>query len=468
MKKFAFIASLIILFANTYAQDITGKWNGMLKVQGMELRLVFHITKSADTYSALMDSPDQGVTGIPMTTASFEDSVLILTHSTASIVYNGNYLNDQKITGTFRQAGQSFQMDLTREAIEKTRLIRPQEPVKPFPYHYEDVVINNDVDSLTLSGTLSLPAKQGKFPAVILISGSGPQNRDEELLGHKPFLVLSDFLTRNGIAVLRYDDRGTGESTGDFSKATSRDFARDVEAAISYLKLRPEIVNNQIGLVGHSEGAIIAPMVASNSSDVAFIVMMAGSGVRGDELLLMQQEAIAKASGMTDEELEPLASINRGAFDIILNTTHQDSLRNKISVYMNKAIDEFPEKTIPEGMSKSDFINMVVNQTTSHWMQYFVRYNPAVDLQKVNCPVLAINGSKDLQVPATANLKAIKKALNDGGNQKVTIKEMEGLNHLFQEAETGKPTEYASIEQTFSPRALEEIHKWIKATLSTL
>ncbi len=468
MKKVAAIICLLLLFANTNAQDITGKWNGMLKVQGMELRLVFHLTKSGDTYSAIMDSPDQGVSGIPMTTATFDNSEIKLTHSAASILYTGKYVSDEKITGTFVQSGQSFPMDLTREALEKSKLIRPQEPVKPYPYYSEDVVISNIADSLTLNGTLTLPTKEGKFPVVILISGSGPQNRDEELLGHKPFLVISDYLTRNGIGVMRYDDRGTGKSTGDFSKATSLDFASDVESVISYLKLRSEIDISRIGLVGHSEGALIAPMVASKSSDVAFIVMMAGTGVRGDELLLMQQEAIGKVSGISENDLKTLATINRGAFDIILNTTLPDSLNTKMVKYLNKVIDDFPENTVPPGMSREDFVNMVVNQSTSAWMHFFVRYNPAVDLQKVKCPVLAINGSNDLQVPATANLKAIEKALNEGGNNKVTIKELEGLNHLFQESNTGNPSEYATIEQTFSPIALEEILKWIKSTLKTL
>ncbi len=312
-----------------------------------------------------------------------------------------------------------------------------------------------------LAGTLTLPEKDGNFPAVILISGSGPQNRDEELMGHKPFLVLADHLTKKGIAVLRFDDRGTAESTGDFKTATSLDFAGDVESALKYLQTRKEINKNQIGLIGHSEGGIIAPMVAAESNDISFIVLLAGTGIRGDQLLLLQQELIGKASGASDTDLQKAKVINKGAFDIILKSNNIESLETELTNYIKQALIDNPESEKPAGMSDDDYVKLQVNQLTSPWMIYFIKYDPAPILEKVNCPVLAINGEKDLQVPAKVNLEAIENALEEGGNKNVTTKVLPNLNHLFQECETGSPGEYATIEQTFSPIALAEISNWI-------
>ena len=232
MKKITLILLTILSTLSMYGQDITGQWNGVLKVQGTQLRLVFIVTKTDNVVSSTMDSPDQGAKGIPTTTTSFENSILKITIANAKIEYEGTLGKDNIIVGTFKQGGQSFPMNLSKEIIEKEKLVRPQEPIKPYSYYSEDITFENKKAGISLAGTLTLPKKDGVFPVVILISGSGPQNRNEELLGHKPFLVISDYLTKNGIAVLRYDDRGTAESTGDFSTATSADFATDVEALL--------------------------------------------------------------------------------------------------------------------------------------------------------------------------------------------------------------------------------------------
>jgi hypothetical protein len=353
-------------------------------------------------------------------------------------------------------------MDLKREAIEKPVVNRPQEPKKPYPYISEEVTIENGSAGVKLAGTLTLPGKEGKYPVVVLITGSGPQNRDEELVGHKPFLVLADHLTRNGIAVLRYDDRGTAKSTGDFSKATTVDLASDVEAAIAYLKSRKDIDKKNIGLMGHSEGGIIAPMVASRSKDVSFIVLLAGTGIPGDQLLLLQQERIGKASGIPEADLLKSREINKGCFDIVIKASDQDQLKTDLTDYLKKTINEFPADQKPSGMSDEDLIKMLLNQIANPWMQYFIKYDPVPALQKVKCPVLALNGEKDLQVPPEENLGAIEKALEKARTKKVTIKEMPGLNHLFQECTIGSPDEYSLIEQTFSPAALEVITEWIQ------
>lgn len=462
MKKTALLIFVSLFSLTIFGQNITGQWNGALKVQGTQLRLVFNITKTDDGISATMDSPDQGAKGIPTTTTSFENSILKITIENAKIEYEGALGKDNIIVGTFKQGGQSFPMNLSKVVIEKEKLVRPQEPTKPYSYFSEDITFENKKAGIILAGTLTLPKNEGVFPVVILISGSGPQNRDEELLGHKPFLVLSDYLTKNGIAVLRYDDRGTALSKGDFKTATSADFATDVESAITYLKTRKEINKKKIGLMGHSEGGLIAPMVASKSKDVAFIVMLAGTGIQGDQILLLQQRLIGKASEVSDEDLQKNELLNRKAFDIVNKSNSIEQLNIDLTNFIKQSLLDNKNAEKLRGMSEDDFVKLQVKQIANPWMQYFIKYNPAPTLEKVKCPVLAINGGKDLQVPPKENLEAIKKALAKGGNKKVTTKEFPNLNHLFQECKTGSPDEYATIEQTFSPIALTEIFKWIQ------
>ncbi|MEQ9097863.1 MAG: alpha/beta fold hydrolase [Imperialibacter sp.] len=461
MKSLVALLLMILIAVSTYGQDITGQWNGILKVQGIQLRVVFNINKVGDGYRSTMDSPDQGARGIPVTTTSFENATLKLIVANAGIVYEGELGSDGVVVGNFKQAGQSFAMNLSKDIVEKERVVRPQEPIKPYPYHSEDITFENKKAGIFLAGTLTLPKEAGLFPVAILISGSGPQNRDEELAGHKPFLVLSDYLTRNGIAVLRFDDRGTASSQGDFKSATSADFATDVEAAIDYLKARKEINKRKIGLIGHSEGGLIAPMVAARSKDVAFIVLLAGTGIPGDQLLLAQQQLIGKASGLNDDVLQKNQSISKKAFEMVASATNTEQLKTNLTNYLSSALKESGSGALPQGMNVDDFVNLQVSQLVSPWMQYFIKYDPAPALEKVKCPVLALNGENDLQVPPKENLEAIKKALNKGGNKKATIKELPGLNHLFQESKTGSLAEYAVIEQTFSPMALTEVSDWI-------
>ncbi|REG92111.1 alpha/beta hydrolase family protein [Algoriphagus antarcticus] len=462
MKTISLVFLSFLLSIFSFAQDVTGKWNGALKVQGIELRLVFNVKQTESGFSATMDSPDQGAFGIPATSTSFENGTLKIAITNANIKYEGTLGDDNIIIGVFNQAGQSFPMNLSREEIEKAVSKRPQEPTKPFPYRSEDVIFENKQAEILLAGTLTLPEQTGVFPAVVLISGSGPQNRDEELMGHKPFLVLSDYLTKNGIAVLRFDDRGTAASTGDFGAATSVDFATDVASAVQYLQSRPEIDKSKIGLIGHSEGGLIAPMVAGNSDDIDFIVLLAGTGIRGDKLLLAQQALIGEAAGMSPNQLAENELISKKAFEIILKEQGEEEMKGEIRNYMTQVFRNIPAGNIPGGMSEEEFVTAQVGQMTSPWMQYFVKYDPAPALEKVSCPVLAINGEKDLQVPPKENLEAIKAALAKGGNTNVTTMELPGLNHLFQEAKTGAPSEYSEIEQTFSPKAMEVVLEWIK------
>lgn len=463
MKKIIYFFLAMFLSLSASAQDVTGQWNGALKIQGVELHLVFHIQKSGEIYSATLDSPDQGAKGIPASFVTINNDSLTVEIKSIGGKYNGKIESDNKITGIFTQMGMKLPLDLEKGKTEEVKLVRPQEPAKPYPYYSEEVKFANKIDGDTLAGTLTLPQKAGIFPVVVMITGSGPQNRDEELMGHKPFLVIADYLTRNGIGVLRYDDRGTASSTGNFAKATTYDFSKDAESAVNYLLTRKDINKKKIGLMGHSEGGIIAPMIASRNKNVSFIVLLAGTGVRGDKLLAMQSEAIGRASGMSEKQLESAKKINQGVYEMIFNSKDTETLKSEMKVYLKKSMEEDPDDT--KSMTTEQInaqVEMTSEQVASPWMQYFIKYDPAPTLKKVKIPVLALNGTKDLQVPSKENLPAIKASLEKGGNKKFKIVELPGLNHLFQECEKGTPSEYSKIEQTFSPRALDEILKWIK------
>jgi fermentation-respiration switch protein FrsA (DUF1100 family) len=295
----------------------------------------------------------------------------------------------------------------------------------------------------------------------MLITGSGQQNRNEEIFGHRPFLVLSDYLTRQGIAVLRVDDRGVGGSTGNLSQATTEDFAGDTLVGIEYLKSRKEIDQTRIGLIGHSEGGIIAPIVAVRSPDVAFIVMMAGTGLTGEEILYRQSALISRAEGASNETIARNAALLNNLYSLVKeeqnNTVAEEEIRKLLKSEMANTSEA--DKKHP-GYSEEN-LDTQTKAILSPWMRFFLTYDPKPTLMKVKCPVLAINGEKDLQVPPDENLRAIEDALKAGGNKDYTVKEMPGLNHLFQTAQTGSHTEYSKIEETISPAALEFIGSWI-------
>jgi pimeloyl-ACP methyl ester carboxylesterase len=341
------------------------------------------------------------------------------------------------------------------------RKARPQEPKRPFPYGEEEVSYENQKANAKLAGTLTLPPGKGPFPAVVLITGSGQQDRDESLFGHRPFFVLADYLTRRGIAVLRVDDRGVGGSTGNASQATSADFADDVRAGVAYLKGRKEIDPGRIGLIGHSEGGLIAPMVAAESNDIRFIVLLAAPGLPGDKLLETQGTAVLKSTGATDKVIQRQRQLQQRLFAIIKESKESSTLEKRLK---DVIADEEAKLDEDEKKAFGSLKTTVESQLTlmrSPWLRFFLTYDPRGTLAKVRCPVLAMNGDKDVQVDAKENLPAIAQALEVGGNRDVTIKELPKTNHLFQTCTTGALSEYAQIEETLSPAALELMGDWI-------
>lgn len=324
----------------------------------------------------------------------------------------------------------------------------------------ENITFKNIEDDITLSGTLSIPSKDGTFPAVILISGNGEHNRNEEFGNFKPFLDISNYLTKRGIAVLRYDKRGVEESTGNYDSANSFDFANDVISAIDYLLTRKEINQKEIGLIGHSEGGLIAPIVASQSVNLVFIISLAGPSLSGDKILLSQQKAIALAKGTNKSNIEKNQKLNRDAFEIVKIYKNKDTLNKKMTEYIEKTSLNDPDK--PENMTYEEYVIAQVNGILRPWMVNFLRYNPQKYIEKVKIPVLALNGSKDLQVLASENLTEWRRILENSGNKNITTKELQNLNHLFQTCETGLPDEYEKIDESFSVKAMVEISNWIE------
>jgi len=445
------LATMGSLMAGSLAAQVVGHWEGTLNAGAVELTMVLHITEADSGLAATMDSPDQGAFGFRASSVTVTgDSVNILFAALGG-AFEGQLADENGLAGSWTQGGQTFSLNLVRTEGERPEARRPQDPTEPLPYQAEDIVFSNAPAGIDLAGTLTLPDGPGPHPAVVLISGSGPQNRNEEIFRHKPFLVLADHLTRQGIAVLRYDDRGVGESGGSFATATSADFATDAEAALHYLENRAEIDASRIGLIGHSEGATIAPLLASQSDAVAFVVMIAGPGLRADSVLLLQAEAINRASGATEAQI----STNRELQEQLFAAVISDATDAELDADLRHIFAE-----VAPGIT-GGALEAQVAFVSSPWMRWFLRYDPEPVLRGLQIPVLAVTGSNDLQVIAEPNLSAIKTALTAGDNADFMTIELEGLNHLLQTSETGLISEYGQIEETMAPLALETISGWI-------
>ena len=414
------------------------------------MEMAFNIKATENGYSATLDVPAQGAFDVPVDKTVFQDNHLQMTLSAMGASYSGT-LKGEAIEGEFTQHGMAFLLNLARGEKEAPKA-RPQDPQPPFNYRVEEVTFTNKKEGNTLAGTLTIPEGDGPFPALVLVSGSGQQNRDEELMNHRPFWVIADYLSRRGVAVLRYDDRGMGGSTGEVLNATSMDFSYDAEAAFDFLRNRKEINASQVGILGHSEGGIINFMVAARRPEVAFLVSLAGPAVNGIEVLKEQQAAILRAQGMTEEMVQFSGNANVQMFDIIEASNDREEA------------DTLLRQLLKGWGYNEELTEQTVGQMASPWMYYFLKYDPTDAIVKTNCPALLLNGSKDLQVIASQNLPAYERIIAEHGKTNLTLRELPDLNHLFQHCETGSPTEYVEIEETISPEVLEIIVEFVKPT----
>ncbi len=462
----ALVLSLVITGSLRAQPPEASRWSGNVELPG-GMTLDFSVSLTAD--AGTISIPMQGVKDMALQKVSVSPKALRFSIEKAGANWELDIADDgQTASGVLKQGG-TFKSSLKKLAVGETasELKRPQEPKPPFPYDAADVTIDHKVANLTLAGTLTTPPGPGPHPCVVLVSGSGAQDRDESLMGHKPFLVLADHLTRNGIAVLRYDDRGTGKSTGDFKAGTSDDFAQDALAAIEFLKSQSKIDAKRLGIVGHSEGGLIAPICAAKSKDIAFIVLLAGTGITGQELLPIQNKLILLANGASEAEVQTqtndviaaLAMVRAGKPVTEIQQTVRAAVLRELSI--DPSTKDLPEEQ--RHKQADELAKAQTEQLTSPWFRRFLVIDPRDNLRKVTCPVLAINGEKDLQVPPKENLTEIEKALKAGGNSEVSTMVVPGLNHLFQTCKTGSPTEYATIEETFAPAALDVITGWIRA-----
>ena len=460
---FVTLLSMLGLIAATAHADragVEGTWQGSL--QGM-LRLVVHIERTASgAFKATMDSPDQGAMGLPIDTLiATGDSLRFLMRRIGG-EYVARRVSTDSLAGVWRQGGMALPLGLTRGGAPALRR-RPQEPLRPLPYDTVAVSFANPrAPGVTIAGTLTLPRGQGPFPCALLISGSGPEDRDEAVFGHRPFLVLADHLTRNGIAVLRVDDRGVGGSTGRFADATSEDFASDALAGVEFLKTRKEIDRKRIGLIGHSEGGLIGPIVAARTRDVAFMVLMAGPGVPGDSTLMLQGAAIRRAMGASEAAIDAQQAGTRRIYALVQAGDSLSAVREARELARSQIAAMSQEERAALGDPDSAAAGLLQRLYTP-WMRFFIGYDPRPTLRKVRCPVLAINGEKDVQVLPRENLAAIDAALAAGGLRDRTMKELPGLNHLFQTCRLCTVPEYAQLEETMAPAALDEMTRWIQA-----
>lgn len=457
MRTLVLLLAGLALSSSLSAQDISGAWHGKLSLPTGSLTIVFHISQTEqDVYVTTLDSPDQGANGIKTQTTSFNDSTLIIQIPVIHASYKGKLNSDNTINGTFTQG---MPLPLNLKKGEASRPKRPQEPQPPFPYRSEEVTVRNERDEINLAGTLTLPEKGTKFPAVVMVTGSGAQNRDEEIMGHKPFFVIADYLTRNGIAVLRCDDRGTAASQGTHATATNEDFATDTEAMVNYLRSRKEINAKKIGIIGHSAGGIIAFIVAQKDPSIAFVVSLAGAGVRGDSLMLKQVELISKSQGMPDAVWQGMKPSIRNRYAILQQTDKTpEELQKELYADVTKTMS--PEQL--KDLNTIQQLSAQISSMTSPWYLHFMRYDPGQDLKKLKCPVLALNGEKDIQVDAAMNLAAIQERITGNGNKNVTVKAYPNLNHLFQTCEKGTLAEYGQLEETINPEVLKDIIEWIR------
>jgi pimeloyl-ACP methyl ester carboxylesterase len=467
VKILSVLSFLLLCTFFPQAQSITGSWRGTLALGAQKLKIVFHIkTDSVSAYRSSFDSPDQAAFGIPCSETSVKKDSLEIQIHIINGGYRGKWNGKDSISGYYFQNGRNFPAGLSRTADTAAVHIRPQTPELPFPYNSEDLEYDGITSGIHYSGTLTYPKSGGPFPAAVLITGSGQQDRDETIFGHKLFAVIADYLTKRGYAVLRVDDRGIGKSTGNISEATSRDFAKDVETSLQELQKRKDIDRKRTGLIGHSEGALIASIAASESTGIDFIIMLAGPGLKGSALLELQNEAAARSQGASAEMAESYKRLSAAVIQAALSS-------HDTAVQMQEVWKSFlswkktvrPEAVTNMGMGNDtrsrNFLRAQLERLNTPWMHYFLQTDPADYISKLHCKVLALNGAKDIQVVPDQNLAGIDSALRQSAVKIYTTEKIPGLNHLFQHCKTCTIAEYAQLEESFAPEVLQIMGDWL-------
>ena len=439
------VSLLFLLFVSLTlgAQDITGKWYGYPDLKNMRLRLEYHVEKAGGGYQVTLKIPDLSEKTYRADAVELADHVLTVNIADAQTRSILRLQADGSLKGTFLWEGYDFELLLTRTPVV---FKRPQTPKEPFSYHSEEVTFQNADDGVTLAGPLTWPASGARCKAVVLVSGSGGQDRNNTFSEHKTFFVLADYLARHGIATLRVDDRGVGKSGGNLKESGLPDADADAVAAVNYLKQRPEINADSVGVIGHSEGAFVAFSMAARK-EVPFIITLAGGGVSGSELLLMQRAALLRASGVKEDFIEKYNNYMRQAQDIVLQSGDAATCERKLTELFN-------------GTPLAGQAAATTQQLYNVAKIELLKYNPEWDFPEITCPVLALNGDKDCQVPVE-NLEFIRKGISENGNTQVKTIVFPGLNHMFQPAVTGSPVEYSDIEETIAPAVLQEIVNWL-------
>lgn len=439
-----------------------GVWEGRI---GSVLRCRIHLRTSPTGREAFFDSPDQGATDLPLALVHLSDDSITVDLVAAGARFRGRFADGGRaLRGTWSQGGQDAPLELTRLDAPPDDS-RPQEPKPPYPYDVNEVTFAGSASGVTLSGTLTRPRGDARVPAVVLVTGSGPQDRDSQISGHKSFKLMADRFTRAGIAVLRYDERGIGRSTGQYAAALTVDFAADAAAAVAFLRTRPDIDGARIAVLGHSEGGIVAPWVAARDPKLAAIVSLAGPTIRGDRLLESQSVALMRAAGRDSAGQERTMRFNREVWRHVFEDTPVDTAAARVERSTRAFVLGLPASDLAQLGDAQAFIQSTRAQVTNPWFRAFVRHDPGPDLARVRVPMLAYFAERDLQVTPDANLPALQQHFSGARAKLLTTRRWPGLNHLFQTATTGLPAEYSLIGETLAPQMLEALTEWLRTTL---
>jgi pimeloyl-ACP methyl ester carboxylesterase len=479
MRIFLFSAIFIFNYMFSFCQSITGNWRGNIEVNGQQIPIVFHFYKdSSGKTDGKWESPSQNAKNLPCSDISIKNDSVMIGLKIISGFYEGRFISPDSIAGIWHQGQGQLALNITKTSNDTAFELpkRPQTPKPPFTYEEMDVVYSNTDNTMHYGATFAKPfsskesTNNKKYPAVLLITGSGKQDRDENIFDHKPFALIADYLTKRGIGVLRVDDRGIGQTTGDFDTSSSEDFAKDVEAGIKYLQSREDVDSKHIGLIGHSEGGMIAPMVTARDKDVTFIVMLAGTAVTGAAINDYQNVLPLEKTGFKKDIIQKFLDLHHALTAAATSSVNEDDYKKEVS----KIYYEWKKKQSPETLdalikaSDEQVVSSLQSKYSafhSKWWKFFLVHDPAKDLEKLSVPVLALNGEKDIQVDPKINLPLIETALKKSKSKNYKTVELPGLNHLFQHCKKCTIEEYGELEETFAPEALKIMGDWIEGVV---